>query len=333
MRFASVGLMVSPRTLAVALLISVTACAAESAAPASTDADFTGGKATPGFKDLSREWKGAKASDLAVRGGTAYVGLGTGGVAVMSLATLKTTKTIARDDHEKLLVADTVQVVGDELMVAGIRDESPLDPYRGGAQDAFVITFLDRASGAVNKQLLVDVMSTVSRPGDSLFDLPRMAATVDGGRIHVMVAHAKAKKVFSLPIPSAKETKLVLADLLGAGAFTIGDAGKDIAVHGGAAYVPEPEGRSNGFVQRVDLATGATRKVGAGLGYPVGVAFGGRAMFVANHESALFVVDADSGATLRQIAVPDWVTAVTSDDDNVYVATWTGIFIAKNEWP
>jgi hypothetical protein len=329
--------MISLRTLAVVLagsvLATVAGCAGESAEPAAADSDFTGGKAKPGFKELSREWGGAKAVDLAVRDSTAYVGLGISGLAVMDLATLKTTRTVTRDAHDKLLVADTVQVVDDELMVAGLRNDAPLDPYRGGAQDNFAITFLDRATGAVNKQLLVDVMSTVTTPGDSLFDLPRMAATVDGGRIHIMVAHAKAKKVLSIPIPSARETKLVLSDLLGAGAFAIGDAGKDIAVHGGAAYVPEPDGRSNGFVQRVDLATGATTKVGAGLGYPVGVSFGGRAMFVANHESALFVLDADSGATLRQIAVPDWVTAVTSDKDNVYVATWTGIFIAKNEWP
>ena len=56
-------------------------------------------------------------------------------------------------------------------------------------------------------------------------------------------------------------------------------------------------------------------------------------MFVANHESALLVLDADSGATLKQVAIPDWVTGVTSDEDNIYVSTWTGIFVAKNEWP
>jgi hypothetical protein len=329
--------MISRRTLAFVmagtLLGAVAGCAGHDPDPAAADSDFTGGKATPGFKTLSAQWGGAKASDLAVQDASAYVGLGLSGLAIMDLATLKTTKTVTRDDHGKLLVADTVQVIDGDLMVAGIRDESPLDPFRGGAQDAFVITFLDRATGTVKKQVLIDVMSTVSRPGDAFFDVPRMAATVSGGRIHVMVAHAKAKKVFSLAIPDARETRLVLADLLGTRAFTIGEAGKDIAVHAGAAYVPEPDGRDNGFVERVDLATGATSKVGAGLGYPVGVAFGGRAMFVANHESALFVLDAVSGAKLAQIAVPDWVTAVTSDKDNVYVATWTGIFIAKNEWP
>jgi hypothetical protein len=83
----------------------------------------------------------------------------------------------------------------------------------------------------------------------------------------------------------------------------------------------------------VDLASGATTNVGAGLGYPVGVAFSGKAMLVANHESALLVLDAESGALLKQVAIPDWVTAVTSDKDNIYVATWTGIFVTKNEWP
>jgi hypothetical protein len=322
------------RSLLLALAVTSSTlggCASSDASnEATADDDFT--SAPAGFNDVSSEWGSDKASGIAVRGGKAYVGFGNRGFAILDMRTFKTTKRVLKDDADKLIAADSVRMVGDDLMVAGLRNDAPIDPYRGGSYYNYVISLVDRTTGAVKKQIVVDVMKALTTPDDSLFDLPNIAATIEGGQVWLVVSHDRAEKLVHFDLPTARTTALDLKVLLSGQTFAV-DLAKDVAVRDGAAYFPVPDGRSSGYVRRIDLQSGASSKVGAELGYPVAVSFGTSAMFVADHGGALRVVDPRSGATLKEIEVPDWVTGVTSDKHNVYVSTWKGVFVAKNEWP
>jgi hypothetical protein len=310
---------------------TVGACSGEGASSpeASLDSDFTG--ARRGFSDLSSTWGADKASGIAVRDGNAYVGFGARGFGIVDLRTMKTTKRVSRDEAGQLLAADSVRMVGNDLMLAGLRNDAPIDPLRGGSYYNYVVSLVDRTSGAVKKEVVIDVMKALSRRGESLFDIPNMAATIEGSQVWVVVSHERAKKLVHFELPAARSTSLDLRALLAQPSVTI-ELAQDIAVHDGAAYLPVPDGRSSGYVHRIDLRSGTQSKVGAELGHPVGVAFGASALFVADHSGALLAIDPRSGATLKELAIPDFVTGVTSDRDNVYVSTWKGLFVAKNEW-
>lgn len=283
-----------------------------------------------GMHVLGDAWDGDKASDVVVRGTTAYVGLGRRGLAVVDAKTMTTKKRILRDGEDKLLPADHVQLVGTSLVASGLRDDSPLE-YGAGADYNFVISVLNPTTGAVKKQVLVNVMKALSKPSATFFQIPTVAATLEDGEVWLMVSHERLSKVVHFTLPSAARTELDLTDLSSDDAPAV-EYGKSVAVRDGAAYVPEPEGRDDGYVRRIDLATGTSTTLGTKLGYPVGVAFTAGAMLVADHSGNLFAVDPDSGETLSQIEVPDWVTGVSVTGGNVFVSTWSGIFVAKNEW-
>jgi outer membrane protein assembly factor BamB len=325
----------SLRSLPLALVLVVAGLATAGCAGGADDVPTTNADdltaVKQGFTDVSSEWGGEKAIALAVAGGKAYVGFGERGFAILDARTWKTTKRVARDDAGRFLPADSVQIVGDDLMVAGLRNDAPIDPFQGGSSYRYVVSIVDRTSGAVKKDVTIDVMPVLSKAGESFFDLPNMSSTIDHGKVWLVISHARAKKLVGFDLPAARSTTLDLKALLAGPTFAV-DLAKDVAVHDGAAWLPVPDGRSSGFVKRIDLQTGATSKVGAELGYPVAVAFGTRAMFVANHEGALLAVDPVTGATLKSIAVPDFVTGVTSDANNVYVSTWKGLFVVRNEW-
>lgn len=331
MRFAWLERRMKLSILSLSLLLATSACASSTAeGGATTDSDFTGAKA--GFNDVSREWGMDKASGIAVRDGNAYVGFGERGYAVLDLRTMKTTRRVLKDAANRLVAADSVAMVGDDLMVAGLRNDAPNDPYRGGSYLVFVVSLLDRTTGALKKEIAVDVMKVISNGADPLLDRPNIAVTIEGRDVWLAFSHPHAKKLVRFELPAARTTTLDLKTLLEGETLAI-DSAKDVAIHDGAAYLPATtsDGRG-GYVRRVQLPGGATTKVGANLGYPVGIAFAGRALLVANHQQSLFVLDAQTGATLQEVAIPDWITGVTSDQDNVYVSTWKGVFVVKNTW-
>lgn len=305
------------------------ACGAGSKEPSDTvESDAT--SVEPGMHVLEGQWNGDKASAVAVKGATAYVGLGTRGVAVVDTKTFETKRRIERDGENKRIPADQVQVEGKKLVTFGLRDDAPLE-YGAGADYNFVVSVLDPSSGAVEKQVRVHLMGALSDPRESLFDIPTCAGTLRDGRVYLMVAHERASEVVSFELPEQADASLELGDLLADSELAV-EYGKSVTVHDGAAFVPEPEGRDDGYVRKIDLASGAAEKIGSKLGYPVAVAFAGSAMMVADHSGNLFAVDPSSGETLAQIEVPDWVTGVTVAGANVFVSTWSGLFVAKNEW-
>ena len=309
------------RAIVLGSVVSVLGCSS-SADVASDSAAVT--SASAGLHDLSAQWAGAKGAAIAVRGGTAYVGLGTGGVAVVDLATLRTLRTYTKDHAGLPLVADGVQLDGDALVVSGLRNEAPL-AYGAGSQPVFAVSFLDPATGKDTKQVRIDMLSAISDRDSSIIDLPSMQARIADGQIAVSFVHDRGKKLLRVPVPAGSAT-LVGKDLLAGKTVPLGYA-KDIAVVDGAAYLPEASGADDGYLHRIDLTTGASSRVGAKLGYPVAVAADGDRLLVGDHAGRLLVLDA-TGKQTAELEVDDFVTGIAVDEGRIFLSTWKGIFVA-----
>lgn len=315
--------------LVAALVVALTGCASPAEERSEETSESAFSKAKQGFNDLSAAWGKDKASGIAVVGSKAYVGLGAWGYAVHDLRTFDLLQKVERDEDGRLIPSETVQMVGDDLVLSGLRNDAPLDWWSGSHYN-YVMSFVDPANGTVHKRVLIDVMSTITTQSP-LFDIPTIAARIEGDKVWLVISHKLAKKVVSFDLPTGATTKLDLADLLEEETFDVGYA-KDIVVEDGFVYVPEARSSKDGFVRKIDVATGDESELGVSLGYPVAVAMANGAVLVADHDGGLLAIDRVTGAKLATFSIPDWVTGVTVDANNVYVTTWKGVFVTKNAW-
>ena len=320
MRFPAIALLTS--------LVVLVGCG-DDTTDAGSDASFVTAKS--GYHKIRKTDDGYVYSGVAVSGSKAYLAKGARGVHEVDLGTMKVTQKIERDAADAQLFVDGVVTAGKELLAYGQRDDAEPDPYAGGEfARSFVMTFIDRSSRKSTQTVRIDLTRVLSEGSSGFVDLPNMAASYDPStdRLAVTFGHMDLpERLFVFARPTEDDVSFDLEEIPGADVWEV-DNPHAVFLTGDLAYLAASS--DGAFV--LDMAAAEITHLSADVGYAVGITAAGGSVFVADHDSGLHVLDATSGEIKADVAVDDWVTGVAVDKSNVYVGSWNGLYVARNQW-
>lgn len=266
--------------------------------------------------------EGRKAVSVAMAGGKLYAGLNdTGGhVVVVDPATTKVLSEIATYDLAgktglRVPADDGITRDGNSLVFYGYANEGP------GAQFQEVIAWFDPVTKKVTKEVRVELDKTIINPSSELVDRPRVSVAVSGGKVWVALRHDRASKLVSFEVPSAASSVVNHDGALFAAGTSIERYSKGLAVRAGAAYTVVASGAKDGYLVRVDLASGKSTKIAKQLGYPTRVSFDAGKLYVNDYNGALLTVDEATGNITKSDEVDDFLEDATFDADYAYLVT------------
>jgi hypothetical protein len=300
------------------------------APPAASEEDFT---ARPGYWPIRNERGGVYVS-VAVADGRAFLGDNRRGIDVVDLATMKKTGTL-----DGRIPADSLSASGELLAACGDRDDRPLswESLTKGPDRSYVITLLDPRSGEIEREITLRLQPHLDTLNEALIDRPSLSCALDASSntITISFSHRKLDDeivTFQVPeesarydfrdIPGATRTKVTGAGPNTIKAFSVSERGVTYAA-GGYGIRRIARGAQ-------DAAFTTVRD--EGREHMVGVVERGDRLFAADHDGALRVLDAGSGAQVEVVPVEDWVEGVTIAGDSVLVVARGGLLVARNRW-
>jgi hypothetical protein len=321
----------SRKVLAIIAVSSLAACSAESAepAPASQDADFT---AREGYAKVENARGGVYVS-VAVSGKRAFLGDNRSAIDIVDLSKMKKTGTI-----EGRIPSEALSVAGDVLAACGDRDDQPLgwDALYGASDRNYIITLLDAKTGEKKREIslrLQRYLESGARGG--FIDLPSMSCqlSADAKRISVSFSQAHLEdEIVTFDLPS-EPVSYDFRDIPGATRVSVGTS-RDNTIKGFSQSDRGLTYAAGGWGLR-RLAPGASAYAtlrDEGREHYVGVVEQGEHLFAADHDGALRVLDAESGAAVDALEVDDWVEGVTLSGGLVVVVAREGLFVARDRW-
>lgn len=295
--------------------------------PASAEQGIT---AADGFRAIAPS-RGLYQS-LAIVGDRAFLGTNERAVDLVDTNTMRKTGSVPGR-----IVADTLTASDDKVFACGLRDDSPADPFGGTPADRnYVITIIDAVAARVDGEIRIGMERFLkTNPSAGFVNLPDMACRFEPRTRTMTVSFAQDELgrelvTFALPapgatvdwsaIPGAQRTAIDTDGSDTVKAVVVDDTGLTYAA-GGAGLRRQPPGATRAATLRqeprehlVDLA------IEDGLVYAV------------DHSRALVVAQADTGATVERVAIPDFLHAVALAPEHVLVLGRGGLFVAKRRW-
>jgi hypothetical protein len=315
-------------TLLVALAVATGACASPTDDAAQSDSDLT---MRAGYKSLRTAKDQYVYTGIAVSGETAYLAGNDRTIDVVSLKTLTKTKTFSH------IAAEALSFDAGKLVACGMRDDSPEGwpaPPSGGMANNYVVSFLDPATGAVAKEVILKLEAYLGGSSkDAFVDLPSMSCKVQNGSIAVGFAQDKLQhEVVTFKVPSAAKSLFDFREIPGADRTKVGKPRRNSTI-AGFSFSPE-----NGLtlaaagygIERTKA--GETRSfVPARARHDIVDLWddGGATMLAVDLDGSLLTLNAKTGATVDSVDVPDLLEAVTVSGGYAFVAGRKGIFIKK----
>ncbi|MBS2015993.1 MAG: hypothetical protein JST00_24130 [Deltaproteobacteria bacterium] len=271
---------------------------------------------------------------VAVSGKKAFLGDNFRTLRVYDLATRKITKT-----YGERIPTDSLSVSGNTLAVCGERQvdsDRPSGDIFGSTDSHFEINLLDAKTLAKKRTVSLNLEPYLSTLRDQIRDKPNLRCRIDGSTITVSFSQQKLKhEVVSFPVPSADAvydfrtipgaTRIAVTPSAGTregtvSSFTTSAAGLTLASGGWGIRRLAPNARSLTSLRDV------------GREHIVDVAASGAALFAADHDGALLVLDDATGRELARVEIPDWVEGLAMADGYVVVIGREGIFVQKDTW-
>ncbi|NOU32888.1 MAG: hypothetical protein HOO96_33705 [Polyangiaceae bacterium] len=284
-----------------------------------------------GYKSLRTARDQAVYTGIAVDGQSAYLASNDRTIDVVSLKTLKRTKTFSR------IAAEALSFDGGKLVACGMRDDSPAGwpaPPSGGMANNYVVSFLDPSSGAVGKEIVLKLETYLgTSSSDGFVDLPNMSCKVSGGTITIGFAQEKLQhEIVSFEAPRADKSVFDFREIPGATRTKVGKARRDRTITGFAISAQNGLTLAAGGYG-IDRVVGATtkelRKAEPREHFVDLWDGGGATLLAVDNDGALLTLDAKTGKTLETTEIPDWLEGVTVRDGFAFVAGRKGIFIKK----
>lgn len=315
-----------------ASLLLASGCAAPSVeAESSAASELT---AREGYTPIQNTRGGVYVS-VAVHGARAYVGDNRDSIDVIDLASMRKTGSL-----DGRIPSESLSVSGDVLVACGMRDDQPLgwDPTVGAEDhNNYVLSFFDARTGRKDKEIrlrLARYLAT-STTGE-LIDLPNMGCRYDAAthRVGVAFGHSKLEdEVVTFEVPSSSKT-FDFRDIPGATRISLGRGANDNTVN---AFSMSERGltyAAGGYgIKR--LATGASRATtlhSAGREHYVDLTEKGDVVYAVDHNGALRLLNADTGAELEAISIDDWLHGVAISAGYVVVIGRSGVFVTRDRW-
>jgi hypothetical protein len=302
---------------------------ADEPSPAVASEDLT---AREGYRPIENARGGVWVS-MAVTHGKAYLGDNRKGIDILDPATMHKTGTV-----EGRVPADSLSASGDLLVACGDRDDRPLgwDSYSRGPDRNYVITVLDPRTGTRKYEVKLALQPYLSSSASNGFiDLPSMACRVDAetGTVSVSFSHktlADELVTFALPPGEASHD---FRDVPGAMRTPISGDGPNTIKDFSAGPRGLTFAAGGWGIRRVAAGGGAFRTLrDEGREHMVGVVESGDRLLAADHDGALRVLDADSGAEIEAVDVDDWVEALTASGGYVFVVGRKGVLVVRDRW-
>lgn len=312
--------------------LALGACAApatEEGSTASAEEAFT---AREGYTALANPRGGVYVS-VAVSGRYAYVGDNRAAIDVVDLTTGRRKKTL-----EGRTPADALSVSGGLLAACGERDDQPLgwDAYYGARQRNYVVTIFDARTGKKQREIVLELQKHLDAGASGGFvDLPSLSCAIDAEAGTLSVAFSQKNlphELVTLPLP-AGDARYDFRDIPTATRVRLG-ASRDNTVKAFTTSARGVTWAAGGWgVRRVasGRATVSTLR-DEGREHMVGLVERGHVLFAADHDGALRVVDADTGAAIAAVEIDDWLEGVAVSGELVVVVGREGLFVTKDRW-
>ncbi len=302
--------------------------------------DGPGGEATDESDFTSREGyaalrnpRGGVYVSVAAYGKRAFLGDNQRGIDIVDLTTMKPAGTIAGK-----IPADSLSVAGRTLAACGDRDDQPLnwDAVYGASDRNYIITLIDARTGAKKIEIALRLQKYLESSSSSGFiDLPNMACTLapDGKSISVSFAQAKLQdEVVTFPLPAAS-ISYDFREIPGATRVKVGTSA-DNTVTGFSSGPLGLTYAAGGYgLRRIAPNQTAPRSLrDQDREHLLGLMERGDRLFTVNHDGALLVLDAQSGATVASVDVPDWLEGVAFAGSYVLAVGRAGLMVTKDRW-
>lgn len=227
-------------------------------------------------------------------------------------------------DTPHLRASEAVTHDGREVVFLGYDNEGDRDN-----QFSYWMTWFNPATKKISKSIKVELDKTIVTPGNPFVDRPNVAFVIDGGKVHFSVAHKRVNKLVTFDVPSAAETVLNQDGKLFDRGVELPEFAKGLAIDGGAAYVGVPKNAQDGYVVKIDLSSGAQKKIGEKLGYPNAVRVAGSKLVVSDHNGRVLTLDKASGRVEKEDEMPDYIDDIAVSDGFVYAATRSAFVVTK----
>jgi len=272
--------------------------------------------------------------DVAAADGRLYFAHGPRGVDVVAAGTFELIETLSfTRDREVLteaesgvasapgqlrIVAQGVQLDGEDLIVWGVRDDNPPDPWGHGPYEPDKLVVQSLTSDHQLEWRLSLVMP-------SSMWVPSLDVVVGAQSVHVSVGHSdwgNQLLTFDRPADGSEvyldlfegANVLPLADLYPQGLSSVGEA------------LLLSAGRDGLFALQHDGTSNAIGDCEA-LGYVVDAAVDGERVYVADHQTGIHVVSLADGELRATLVAPDFIHGIALMDDAAYASTTTGVFV------